>query len=674
MRGAIRPLSERGWLSRVNLRAWRDRRWAISFGCAIIFVVYNIVYILYSPVPGNSNEFPLGWWGWFDQGQYLTAATAFLNGDFTHSQHFYPPLYPFLGSLFLRLSKSHAYYLPNLALAFGYFAVLVMLFGRYIGWWSAAAWGLVGMLAFNPFRLQWVIPWTTTLGAFLIICALFLLDRYVRRRNQDSWTTGAAMTNAVLFGLVIGLQAPLRPADLALVSPMAVIYAVHLVYALLSADRSGRQRALAAIVGGAAGFSVPVGLTLLFNSVTYGSIAGGYFSTVAAIGFDPRMLPDRLFSHLLASQVFFGEQDADWLSVIPLVFAATVFLPIALFTGPIVMRAAAAAACVQFVIYFSYSDLLPTGTFRYFNIHYFKWLAPIALCIAFYFLRQSFSWDALEKRQGRTAVAAGLLLVGVVSSVDARQDLRPAASIEREGQQITIDLGDEIIDFVDLVGVEGGWTDVYFPGNSRVFLDGKKELAIVEDYRLLPIDGGVRVIFFQPLNGEILTLVFSDAIAIPDRLDSTNVHLLDVVYEIGFPFAQQASPAQIFSGTTERGSLLGGETVVFEGWSISEGSHRWSEGANSRITLDLPASATNKCLNIDGFTLGAQTISAFVGGEAASETYFDGQGTVSVPLGRAAGKTDVDLAFSNPHAPNEADTRNLAFAVETMSVVPCRRP
>ncbi|NDV87921.1 hypothetical protein GTW51_14540 [Aurantimonas aggregata] len=669
--GAIRSLSERGWLSRVHLGAWRGRCWAIGFGCASSFLVYNIVYLFYSSVPGNNSEYPLGWWGWFDQGQYLTAATAFLNGDFSPSQHFYPPLYPFLGSLFLRLSESHAFYLPNLALAVGYFAVLVMLFGRYIGWWGAAACGLSGMFLYEPFRLQWVIPWTTTLGAFLIICALFLLDRYVRRHNQDSWTAGVAMTNAVLFGLVVGLQAPLRPADLALVAPIAAIYAVLLVYALLSADRNGRRGALAAIVGGAAGFLVPVGLMLLFNSVTYGSIAGGYFSTVTSIGFDPHILPDRLFSHLLASQIFFGEQDADWLSVVPLVFAATVFLPIALFTGPIVMRAAAAAACVQFVIYFSYSDLLPTGTFRYFNIHYFKWLAPVALCIALYFVRQSFSRDASEKGRGRTAVAAGLLLVLVVSSVDAGQQLRPASLIEREGQQITLDLGDEKIDFVDFVGVEGGWTDVYFPGSSRVFGDGNQELTVVADYRFLPIKSGTRLLFFKPLNGGGLKIEFSETIPVPDRFTSANVRPVDVVYRMGFPLGQQASPAQISDGSPGQDLILSGETVVFEDWSVFEGSHRWSEGAASRVILYLLSSEPNQCLSMDGFTLGAQTISASVGGEAVSETRLDGQGTVTVPLGRAAGKTEIDLAFSNPHAPNEADTRSLAFAVEAMSVAPC---
>lgn len=528
---------------RVDPGAYRSPAWAIGFGCAFIFIIYNIIYLTYSPVPGNSAEYPLGWWGWFDQSQYLKGAKAILNGDFSPSQHFYPPLYPFLGSLFLRLSESHVYYLPNLALALGYYTLFVLLFGRYVGWWVSATCGLVGMFLYEPFRLQWVIPWTTTLGAFLIVCALFLLDRYIRRRDQNAWTTRAATANAALFGFAVGLQAPLRPADLAFVAPIAVIYAVLVAQAFLTADGAGRRSALAIMVCGLVGFSIPVGLMLLFNSVTYGSVTGGYFHTVTTIGLDPRMLPDRLFSHLLASQVFFGEQDADWLSVIPLVFAATVFLPIALFTGPMVMRAAAAAACVQFAIYFSYSDLIPTGTFRYFNIHYFKWLAPVALCILFYFVRRSLSREPTERREGRTALAAGLALGFVITSIDAGQELKTVKHFMQQGQRVTVDLGGSV-DFVDFVGIGEDWPDIFNPGGTTVIVDDSRTLTAVTNYRFLPIQGGVRLLIFEPMRGGRLTVEFGEARSVPQVITAAEVLPVDVVYELNLPFAQQASPAQ----------------------------------------------------------------------------------------------------------------------------------
>jgi hypothetical protein len=40
----------------------------------------------------------------------------------------------------------------------------------------------------KPVRLSWIIPWTSTLSVFLIIRALFLLDRYLRLREKPDFT------------------------------------------------------------------------------------------------------------------------------------------------------------------------------------------------------------------------------------------------------------------------------------------------------------------------------------------------------------------------------------------------------------------------------------------------------------------------------------------------------
>lgn len=111
--------------------------------------------------------------------------------------------------------------------------------------------------------------------------------------------------------------------------------------------------------------------------------------------------------------------------------------------------------------------------------------------------------------------------------------------------------------------------------------------------------------------------------------------------------------------------------VVFDGWGVPELGHRWSDGAESRTTLQLPPATAERCLVINGFTLGPQTITASVGGETPSETSLEGRGTVTVPLGRAEGPTEIVLNFSDPHVPSDADSRVLAFAVETLSVTSC---
>ncbi|UIJ71072.1 hypothetical protein [Aurantimonas sp. HBX-1] len=111
--------------------------------------------------------------------------------------------------------------------------------------------------------------------------------------------------------------------------------------------------------------------------------------------------------------------------------------------------------------------------------------------------------------------------------------------------------------------------------------------------------------------------------------------------------------------------------VTFDGWSVPEETHRWSDGDESRITLQLAPAAADQCLALNGFTLGPQRITASIGGRIAAETRLEGRGTMMVPLGRAEGPTEVTLRFSDPHVPSEADSRILAFAVETMAVGPC---
>ena len=102
--------------------AWgRYQLWTLTVAILGLFIVYQHIYLTYSPVPGNSAQYPLGWWGWIDQGLYLKSAKAFASFDLSSDAHFYPPLYPFLGGIFLPLSEMHPFYLLDLALTCGFF-------------------------------------------------------------------------------------------------------------------------------------------------------------------------------------------------------------------------------------------------------------------------------------------------------------------------------------------------------------------------------------------------------------------------------------------------------------------------------------------------------------------------------------------------------------------------
>ncbi|MGX8009233.1 hypothetical protein ACVDG8_009560 [Mesorhizobium sp. ORM8.1] len=153
----------------------------------ILFCLYQYKYSTYPPVPGNSTQYPLGWWGWTDQGLYLKSAKALAAFDLRPASHFYPPLYPALGAPFVWISALHPFYLIDLGLMAGFFLLVFSLFRRHLGSAPAAIVVLAGMVGYRVIGLQWVVPWTSTLSAFLFAAALVLLDRFdlFRRERFD---------------------------------------------------------------------------------------------------------------------------------------------------------------------------------------------------------------------------------------------------------------------------------------------------------------------------------------------------------------------------------------------------------------------------------------------------------------------------------------------------------
>ena len=63
-----------------------------------------------SPPPLGINE-TIGWWGWFDQSQYLKMTNQFLNQDFFNPDRYYPPIYPALAAISSYFVKDYGYIL-----------------------------------------------------------------------------------------------------------------------------------------------------------------------------------------------------------------------------------------------------------------------------------------------------------------------------------------------------------------------------------------------------------------------------------------------------------------------------------------------------------------------------------------------------------------------------------
>lgn len=497
-----------------------------------LFALYQYVYLTYSAVPGNSAKYPLGWWGWTDQGLYLKSSNAFAALDFRSASHFYPPLYPAIGAFFLPFSRLHPFYLVDLVLMAGFFLLVFRIFQHRLGARIAAVSVVAGMALYPVVGMQWVVPWTSTLSAFLVAAALALFDQFERMRGEPR-RIRSFLLNGFLFGVVVGSQIPVRPADIATVAPVAILYAIMVVGMMAGGTADQRRCGAIAVIGGIAGFSLPVVFFVGFNLASTGTAAGRYFGTVmGGIGFDATQIPERLFSLFVASQPYFLEFNADWISVIPVLFIAVVFAIVAsLFPGPATLRVAGVMMIVQLLVYASYHDSLPTGMFRYYNVHYYKWMFPVALGIAVFHLKQ------LIQDQRKGPLAATVLALVLISCVTVSRREAQLASFSSKGAAAAVVFQDnQKIQVIDLMGLSGRGRDIDMTSATVVTIDGVRRKPVSE-YCIVANEKDVRLLLFKPETVHSVTIHFSKYVVVPEGGWTAHAALLPFTF--GLPLSQQ---------------------------------------------------------------------------------------------------------------------------------------
>ncbi|MDQ0316189.1 hypothetical protein [Amorphus orientalis] len=512
-----------------------------AFVLVIVFL-WQVTYISWPPVPGNNPEYPIGWWGWFDQGNYLRGARALLEGNFSPSEHYYPPLYPLIGAAFIGLFPQHAYYFVDLFATVGFFLLFVATTRRHIGFWPAAIIGFTFIAPINMIRLQWVIPWTSTVSAVLVGASFLLFDRFERARRHGFWGMRTHVAVAFLFGLMCGLQLPLRPGDIVLMAPVALAYAVLVGIDLVRGGEDGqRRKAVGAAIAGILGLVPGAAIMSGFNLLAFGDLLGGYFALSVSRGFYFADFGEKLFSLVVASHPLYVERGADWLTELPINALCLGFLPAAvLFARPLLFRLVAIAALLQIFLYFSYGDAIPPGTFRYWNIHYFKWMLPWIVALAAYFVYHALTAGSGHRRQAVAGLATGVAATLLLFSVNVDPLPRPVSSLEGGGEGPVVLHFPEgpAIDYIDFDGTPGGWNEVYFDNRATIRADGGEPLENYSEYRMLPRGGdGIRLLFIRPLDAETVSVDFGTALTREAPLAAGDVHAASAEFGLDWPFA-----------------------------------------------------------------------------------------------------------------------------------------
>lgn len=551
---------------------------------AIIALFYIGIYLALPYSPGNGAALnTVSWWAWFDQSQYLRAANALYALDFSADQYFYPPLYPALGSLFLGVTNVHPFFFINL-LCLLWFAYVYIRFSdlyvpRAVGAFLLFASTILPILIFENF----VIPWTSSLSiAFLAtgILGLIWIEEIKRaqRNNLEYW-------QVLLVATTLGLMVPTRPVD-AIVG-MFIGCAFVLSYLRLqdsSADRSKRttQFLVLAFVGAIVGPAIFMG----FNFLVHGAPLGNYLQVASSNGFFIADLPEKFYSIWINAQPLYGELGAGLIEHYPWLLLSLAGLVWVILCGDILLRTLAVAIIIFFMLYLPYGDLLPNGMWRFLNIHYFKWTFAFFALFAAILLGQ-----IVQGKQLRSAWKFPCaLLIGVplfLLALQMRVQTGPLSTAHQFSGVLSITLPDQPIDFIDIKGLSGDFSSVYF-GEHALHIDGQT-FKVYRNFRLLEHGTDTRILFIRPVQGHKLELLLDPRIKFYDG--QLNAQWGTYRFALGLPtsvsqlYDQQVPAAYRLNQTIDFSNQGISHFYIGEGFSIPENEGRWTLDDRARISL-----------------------------------------------------------------------------------------
>jgi hypothetical protein len=331
------------------------------------------------------------WTTWQDQTLYVRSAAAFARGDFATAEHWYPLLYPLAGAPFLALSPRQPFFIVNLAcylLAFAGFRRVAAVFA-VPAWPAAALFAATTLLQFD-FAKPWIEPWTTTASAALLWLAFGAATRLWTAEQLERWHAG-------VLGAAVALTPFARPGDAPVVMFAALLGAAAFlrpqgVRTSLGSKAGNRNVGATPTSNAARSSATPVWWFMLGAGagafalaaipwlLVYGPAPSPYMLFSAQYGFNFGWLGWKAYVLLVDPHGWFGGgtgllKRAPWL-----ILGAAGLVQACMF-GPRISRVAAlalgAAATLYTCMMLAYVDLLPSGLWRYNNVHYFKWLLPL---------------------------------------------------------------------------------------------------------------------------------------------------------------------------------------------------------------------------------------------------------------------------------------------------------
>jgi hypothetical protein len=384
-RGCPAPLNGRQWL------------YLAAFICLAV-TFYFVSYWTDPNLPGRSMQYPLGWWGWFDQGQYYRSVVALEQHNYTPTEHLYPLGYPLIGTLFFSLMPQHPFFIPDLCCCILICLAFIDICRRLVLFRVALILCFFGVMWSTSVQGNLVRPWTNipTNAALMTLACLALAQQRDRRRS-------------IVTGICAGLIFAVRPGD--------VLYAWPAMAALWLGCHSWRE-ALQRARWFAAGAAPLAGIMLYYSFTIHGQLVSkAYAEATAHIGFGFASWNLKLYTFCVDGFSLFGE-SRTLITVFPLLFLT---LPgLAVFIKTLRWRGLAVALTqVGAVIYFlAFNDYWVVQAFQYHGIRYWLWLIPFIGLYAY--LTLTVAWRSLGWIPTCLLIAVPLAVWGTT-----RMEIRP---------------------------------------------------------------------------------------------------------------------------------------------------------------------------------------------------------------------------------------------------------
>lgn len=229
----------------------------------------------------------------------------------------------------------------------------------------------------------WVNPWTTTLAAAVIWWMIVSVLAIVLPLDSQKPPQSRIYS---LLGLLAAMLALTRPAD-------AVISAacVFLVGATLMIRKRLKIGPVVQVLAGGLVITIPY---MLLHLAIYGPHLTSYMKGTSDAGFVLADLPFKAYTLLVSAEPWYPDTRSMIEAMPWLLPAAGGTLLLLAKPGPAraPLLIALAIATPYTLFYCVFSDLVTPGLWEYGNVHYFKWMFPLAGLMLWVWLRTFASW------------------------------------------------------------------------------------------------------------------------------------------------------------------------------------------------------------------------------------------------------------------------------------------